>query len=152
MGSSSTKEVGTEVIEQENTTNGGFHILEVQNQGDQINWRGLKNDLNYYCNFYLPSHQIHGKTATFGLVTLAVIGMVGYIAWRVCRRRWQRPSHRVTPYVVEGGRVEGTSNNSRCTTTLWDLSQIGTFRGKLSLDKYLLRTTLKLLNRDPNFV
>ena len=90
MGSSSTKEVGTEVIEQENTTNGGFHVLEVQNQGDQINWRGLKNDLNYYCNFYLPSHQIHGKTATFGLVTLAVIGMVGYIAWRVCRRRWQR--------------------------------------------------------------
>ena len=88
MGSSSTKEVGTEVIKQENTTNGGFHVFEVENQGDQNYLRGLKNDLNYYCNYYLSSHQIHGKTATFGLVSLAVIGIAIYIAWRICRRRW----------------------------------------------------------------
>ena len=89
MGSSNTKEVGTEVVEQQNTTNGGFHVFEVQNQGDQNYLWGLKNNLNYYCTYYLSS-QIHGQTATFGLVILAVISIVIYIAWRVCRRRWLR--------------------------------------------------------------
>ena len=92
MGSASTKEVGTEVIEQENSTQGGFHVFEVvKNQRDyDNNWRGFKNDLSYYCNYIIPSHQIHGKTATFGVVTLAVIGIVVYTAWRFCRRRWQQ--------------------------------------------------------------
>ena len=92
MGSSQTKEVGTEIVEEQQETNGGFHVLEVM-QGVQNYFWGLKNNLSYYCTYHL-STQIHGQTATYGLVTLAVISIVIYIAWRVCRRRWLKERSR----------------------------------------------------------
>ena len=64
MGSSQTKEVGTEIVEQQQETNGGFHVLEVM-QGDNYLW-GLKI-ISFIIVLIIVSIQIHGATATHPL-------------------------------------------------------------------------------------
>ena len=87
MGSTSSKTIGKEEIENETETVGGFHIVEVNNHNSGEN-------LDYFCDpfynyFYLnyPIQQIHGATATYGLVSLVVLAILIYGIWRSCRRR-----------------------------------------------------------------
>ena len=92
MGSSQTKEVGKELVEQQQETVGGFHVIEVM-QGDERYFKGFKI-ISFIIVLIIVSIQIHGATATYGLVSLVVISIVIYIAWRACRRRWLKERSR----------------------------------------------------------
>ena len=91
MSSTSSKTIGKETIDKQTETVGGFHIVEVNNNN-------LGKDEDYFCgteNYYLynyfysnfPFKQIHGATATYGLVSLVVGTILVYGIWRSCRRR-----------------------------------------------------------------
>ena len=87
MGSTSSKSIGRAEIENETETNGGFHIVEVNNHnpGDNLDYFCGTDFYNY---FYLPYpiRQIHGATATYGLVSCVVLAILIYGTWRSCRR------------------------------------------------------------------
>ena len=85
MGSSQTKEVGKELVEQQQETVGGFHVIEVM-QGDEHYFKGFKI-ISFSILLIIVFIQIHGATATYGLVSLVVISIMIYIIWRSCRRR-----------------------------------------------------------------
>ena len=92
MGSSQTKEVGKELVEQQQETVGGFHVIEVM-QGDERYFMGFKI-ISFIIVLIIISIQIHGATATYGLVSLVVISIMIYIVWRSCRRRWMKERSR----------------------------------------------------------
>ena len=98
MGSTLSKTIGTETIDKQTETVGGFHIVEVINkksEKDEDYFCGVENYYLYnyfYSNF--PFNQIHGATATYGLVSLVVGTILVYVVWRSCRRRMMKERSR----------------------------------------------------------
>ena len=81
------KEIGKEVIDQQQETVGGFHVIEVIKGGkDEYCFKGLKI-ITFSILLIIILIQIHGATATYGLVSLVVGAILVYVTWRSCRRR-----------------------------------------------------------------
>ena len=98
MGSSSTKEIGKELVDQQQETVGGFHVIEVMKGGkEEYCFKGFKI-ITFIILLIIILIQIHGATATYGLVSLVVISIMIYIIWRSCRRRLMKERGRnMTP-------------------------------------------------------